>query len=261
MLVLSVMGVALLITGLYVGVDWAQSFSARVANLPAYAGYARTVLCAGVAFLVGRTCITSRDRLLLMAAFGVTLVADYFLVLTGRDFLVGVGLFLVVHILLSIRHAQGFRASLGPDQRSRTIRLLVITGVVAFTITGVVLWKVDGILRRSGEQVVDIIYVLMLTVSLWMGWGTLIRGFYPRLNAWLIAIGISNFYCCDVSVGLASDLSGTTAGALLNDLVGFFYTPALVLLALSGYRWAGASAGASVHLTPPAVHQVQARAS
>ncbi len=79
------------------------------------------------------------------------------------------------------------------------------------------------------------------TVSLWMGWGTLIRSFYPRLNAWFIAIGITNFYFCDISVGLSTDLTGTTAGAILKNLVGFFYTPALVLLALSGYRWAGAN--------------------
>jgi hypothetical protein len=249
--ILAVTGVALLITGVYIGVDWAQSFPQRVANVPAYAGYARTALCAGVAFMVGRSCLTSRDRLLLMAAFGVTLVADYFLVLTNSHFVLGVGLFLLVHTLLSIRHAQGFRASLAPDQRRRTIRLLTVTALVAFGISGVVFWKTEGILRSSGQEAVDVIYVLALTVSMWMGWGTLIRGFYPRLNAWFIAIGITCFYCCDVSVGLAADLyklEKKTAADILNNMVGVFYTPALVLLALSGYRWTDASATATAHL-------------
>lgn len=241
--VLSVMGLALSITGMYLGVQWMQSFPTQVANLPATGGYARTLLCAGVAFLVGSNSVSSRDRLLLMAAFAVTAVADYFLVLTNSHFLAGVALFLVVHIFLSIRHAQGFRASLQPDSRSRTIRLLIVTGLCALTLTGLILWKVEGILQRSGSEAVDLIYVLMLTVSLWMGWGTLIRGFYPRLNAWFIAIGLTAFYCCDVSVGLSADLAGTTAGTLLSDMIGFVYTPALVLLALSGYRWTGTSAG------------------
>lgn len=241
--VLSVVGLAVFITGMYLGVQWTQSFPAWVANLPATGGYARTLLCAGVAFMVGSNSLGSRDRLLLMAAFAVTAVADYFLVLTNSHFLVGVGLFLVVHIILSIRHAQGFRASLQPDSRRRTLRLLLITALCALTLTAVILWKVQGILQRSGSEAVDIIYVLMLTVSLWMGWGALIRRFYPRLNAWFIAIGLTAFYFCDVSVGLSADLSGTTAGTLLSDMVGFVYTPALVLLALSGYRWTSTSAG------------------
>ncbi|MFP2924872.1 lysoplasmalogenase family protein [Pyxidicoccus sp. 3LG] len=259
--VLAITGVALLVTGLYMGVDWMQTFPNVVANVPAYAGYARTVLCAGVAFMVGRNCVGSRDRLLLMAAFGVTLAADYFLVLTGKHFLVGVGLFLVVHILLTLRHAQGFRASLAPERRARTLRLLAITAVIAFSLTGVVLWNVAGILKRSGQEVVDVIYVLALTVSMWMGWGTLIRDTYPRLNAWFIAVGITHFYCCDVSVGLVADLPPGTLRSILDDMVGVFYTPALVLLALSGYRWAGTRAAATVHSLESAAPASQAQAS
>jgi hypothetical protein len=75
-----------------------------------------------------------------------------------------------------------------------------------------------------------------------MGWGTLTRSFYPRLNAWLIALGITAFYLCDVSVGLAADLANIKderASAFLDNLVGFFYTPALTCLALSGFVWSG----------------------
>lgn len=261
--VLATTGVAVFITGLYCGVDWMLSFPKLAEQLPAYGGYARTVLCALVAFLAGRNRISARDRLWLMAAFGVTLVADYFLVLTGKNFLVGVGLFLVVHALLSIRHAAGFKASLAPDQRQRTLRLLVITGVVALSITGVVLWTVRGIIARSGMVAIDVIYVLGLTVSMWMAWGTLIRGYYPRLNAWFIAVGLTSFYCCDVSVGLVADLGDVPLKAILNDLVGLFYTPALVLLALSGYTWEGTSEAAAtpVHHLEPAAASVQARAA
>ena len=262
--VLATVGAAVYITGLYCGVDWMQSFPKLAAQLPAYGGYARTILCAVIAFLAGRNRLSARDRLWLLAAFGVTLVADYFLVLTGKDFMVGVGLFLVVHVLLSLRHAQGFRASLAPDQRQRTLRLLGLTALVAFSITGVVLWTVRGILERSGQMAVDVIYVLALTVSMWMGWGTLIRSYYPRLNAWFIAVGITSFYCCDVSVGLVADLGDVPLKAILNDLVGFFYTPALALLALSGYTWEGTSAAAQApvhHLEEPAVPAIKARAS
>jgi hypothetical protein len=45
------------------------------------------------------------------------------------------------------------------------------------------------------------------------------------------------FFFCDVTVGLAAALKGTTAGRVLDNIDGFFYSPALVLLAYSGYRW------------------------
>ena len=59
------------------------------------------------------------------------------------------------------------------------------------------------------------------------------------------------FYCCDVSVGLAAPLHDTPAGGILNNLVGFFYTPALVLLALSGFRFRSAADDTRM-LAPPA---------
>jgi hypothetical protein len=67
-------------------------------------------------------------------------------------------------------------------------------------------------------------------------------------------------------VGLVADLKDAPGnlGPLLNDLVGFFYTPALVLLALSGYTWEGTSAAAAApvhHLEPTAEPALKARAS
>jgi hypothetical protein len=41
-------------------------------------------------------------------------------------------------------------------------------------------------------------------------------------------------------VGLAAALHGTRPGAILDNIVAFFYSPALVLLAFSGFRWPNA---------------------
>jgi hypothetical protein len=241
LVVLALGGLALLITGLYNGVYCMQSFPRVAAALPQVAGYARTVICAALVFFIGNAVVTRKDTLMLSAGFVLTLVADWFLVATESQFLVGVGLFVVVHILLTVRHAQGFGDSLSPERRARTLRLLALTALAAGGVTALLLSQVMHILLRSGRTAIEVGYVLILTVSMWMGWGALIRGFYSRLNAWFIAIGITSFYLCDVSVGLAADLQGTTIGEVMKILVGFFYTPALLLLALSGYRWAEAN--------------------
>lgn len=235
-LVLTIMAAIMFLTGMYVGVEWAIYFHGFESRFPAGAGYARTCLCAGLVLLVGRDEIDKRDRWLLIAASVLAMVADYFLTLKDQNE-IGAGIFLLIHALYVARHAQGFRASLAKAERARTIRWLVITGLVAFGGTAALIYAVAPILRRTGQLTLDTIYLAFLSTSLWAAWGAPIRRHYPRFNAWLVAVGMTSFYLCDVSVGLAIALKKTTAGAILDNLVGFFYTPALVLLALSGFRW------------------------
>lgn len=235
--VLAIMGVILLLTGTYAGVGWSSYFYGFRSTFPAHAGFARTVLCVVMVLLIGtRDNVTRRDRRLLFAAYGLTLVADVFLILLDR-MMIGTVLFLGVHALFIVRHAVGFRDSLAGPARPRTLRALAATGVVAFGGSTVLLVCMAPILRAHGQLAIDSVYVFVLALSLWMAWGTLIRRSFPGFNGRLIAVGMTFFYFCDVSVGLAAPLEGMPAGGILNNLVGFFYTPALVLLALSGFRY------------------------
>src|SRR5262245_29883754 len=124
--VLVLVAVTMFVTGTYVGVDWAAFFHPFQSRFQAGAGYARDILCAIIVVIAGRNRISTKDRRLLMLAFGLTLIADYFLTLSNQP-LPGTVIFLVVHSLLIARHSQGFRASLGPGQRARTLRWLAIT--------------------------------------------------------------------------------------------------------------------------------------
>jgi hypothetical protein len=248
--VLAIMGVVLLLTGTYAGVGWSSFLHGFHSSFPTWAGYARTVLCVGMVLLIGEQDSVSRaDKRLLLAAFALTLVADFFLILLDW-MLIGTVLFLGVHALFIVRHAKGFRESMGPELRSRTLGLLAATGTVAFGGSAVLLYFVAPILMPGGMFAVDCVYIAVLSISLWMAWGTLIRSAHPGFNGWLIALGMTFFFFCDVSVGLAAPLAGSRAGGILNNLVGFFYSPALVLLGLSGFRFRG-SEDATRMLAPP----------
>ena len=101
---------------------------------------------------------------------------------------------------------------------------------------------VAPVMKKSGQMGLDIVYMVTLMTSLWMAWGVLIRSFYPRLNAWMIAIGMSFFFVCDVGLGLKhiyqdEDSMLSALFGLLPDLT---YSNALLLLALSGFVWRGA---------------------
>ncbi len=230
------MGLIMFVTGTYVGVDWAAFFYHFTSPYPARAGYARTVLCAFLVWMIRGARVDRQDALLLGAAFAVTLVADFFLILLDWT-IPGTVLFIVVHALLIVRHARGFRASLAPDRRVRSLRLYALTALVAYGGAVALIFTVKPILERTHSLALDSVYLLFLATSMWMAWGTLIRDFYLTRNAWYAVIGMTSFFFCDVSVGLSASLSGTTSGAVLNTLVGMFYSPALVLLAYSGYHW------------------------
>jgi hypothetical protein len=236
------MGVIMFVTGTYVGVDWAGFYHGFASPYSAGAGYARTVLCAVVVALIGGAAVDRRDLAVLTGAFGVTLVADYCLILKSWT-LPGTLLFAVVHGLLIHRHARGLLASLSPSERPRTIRLSLLTALVAYGGSAALVYAVRDVLERTGMFAVDVAYVVVLATSLWAGWGTLVRRFFPLRNAWYVAIGMTCFYFCDVSVGVSTalkkdpDPQKARSGQVLDNLVGFFYSPALVLLAYSGYRW------------------------
>jgi len=235
-LVRLLMGLIMFVTGSYVGVDWAAYFHHFQSPYPAWAGYARTVLCAVLVAMIGPARLDDRDLGLLGGAFAVTLVADYCLIL--HDWMIpGTLLFVVVHGLLIARHARGFAASLRPPARARTLRLLALTALGAYGGAAAIIAAVAPILDRVHMFALDAGYLCVVATSMWMGWGTLFRGAYARGNAVYIAIGMTCFFCCDVAVGIAAALDGRPAGAVLTNMVGLFYSPALILLAYSGYHW------------------------
>ena len=113
---------------------------------PDYAGIARVLRTAGfvaITLFIGQAAVSRRDRALLQAAIALSLVGDIFLVLVPmivgvpeapvggvppepgflqkNSFLIGVGVFLVVHLVLIVRHLKGLRASFhGPGaERAR----------------------------------------------------------------------------------------------------------------------------------------------
>jgi hypothetical protein len=235
------MGLIMFVTGTYVGVDGARYYYHFSSPYSARAGYARTILCAILVWMTGAAHLDAPDSRTLKAAFAVTLVADYCLIL--QDWMIpGTVLFIVVHGLLIYRHARGFGDSLRPPERARSVRLYLLTALLVYGGAGGLIVGVRPILERTHMFALDAAYVLVLATSLWMALGTLVRRFYAVRNAWYIVIGMLCFFFCDVTVGLAAALKDTSPGDVLGNLVGFFYSPALVLLAFSGYAWHGGGA-------------------
>src|SRR6185312_14206257 len=116
-----------------------------------------------------------------------------------------------------------------------------LTALIVYGGSAALVVEVRPILARTNMLGLDVAYLVVLATSLWAAWGTLIRRGFAQRNAWYIAIGMTCFYFCDVTVGLSAALSAKPDtlrwGQILDNLVGFFYSPALVLVAYSGFRW------------------------
>jgi hypothetical protein len=236
------------ITGAYVGVDWASYAYGFTSEFSRYAGYVRTILCILLALMTREHCIeaavakTHRDGMLLLLAFLLTGVADVFLLLL--DWMTtGTTLFLVVHALLTVRHATHLWRWFEGPKPTKDVIWLAATAVLIGGGTAVFFTQVRSLIEPTGMLGLFGVYLVVLAASLWVAFSTKVNPFFPRANAIQIMVGMVCFFFCDITVGLAFVLKGSDTGTIIYNFIAFFYTPALVLLALSGYRWPGTIAG------------------
>ena len=199
------------------------------------------VIAAIISFIIGRNSLGKRDRRLLQAAFLMILLADFcFKILYNYSFLlenrsdyisIGIIFFMLAQSILIVRHT---RTS---DSDVSFPWIFCIPFAVTFALGVLMLAHIyDSLMFFS-----TVSYGPFLFCSLYVACKTLKRGYYPKENALQIIWGMILFTCCDLLTGLSlwsgEDYSlHENLSIVANNLIWCFYTPALVLLALSGYR-------------------------
>lgn len=199
------------------------------------------VIAAIISFIIGRNSLGKRDRRLLQAAFFMILLADFcFKILYNYSFplenrsdyiSIGIIFFMLAQSILIVRHT---RTS---DSDVSFPWIFCIPFAVTFALGVLMLAHIyDSLMFFS-----TVSYGPFLFCSLYVACKTLKRGYYPKENALQIKWGMILFTCCDLLTGLSlwsgEDYSlHENLSIVANNLIWCFYTPALVLLALSGYR-------------------------
>ena len=195
------------------------------------AKFAVTAFAALVVFLIGKDCLSSRDRTLLQAAFVMAVCADFCMKIVSGYALVGIGFFMAVQTLLIVRHT---RRNDGDNSFPRILCIPFGAGVLAAALA------VSGVFSGPKLPIVAA-YGVFVICSLIAACRASKKGFFPAGNARQIKWGMILFFCCDVCVGVSGLVSADHSvqeivATVAHNLVWMFYTPALVLLALSGYR-------------------------
>lgn len=199
------------------------------------------IIAALISFIIGRNSLCKRDRRLLQASFLMIILADfcfkilhnYTLPLENRSDYISIGIifFMLAQSLLIVRHT---RTS---DTDASFPWIFCIPIAVTFALGVLMLAHIyDSLLFFAAVS-----YGPFLFCSLYAACKTPKRGYFPKENALQIKWGMILFTFCDLLTGLSlwsgEDLSlHENLSIVANNLIWCFYTPALILLALSGYR-------------------------
>ncbi len=200
-----------------------------------------TTIMTVVVFFIGEHCLCVRDRKFLQVGFASALLADFCLKILHNyshflehrsDYtLLGICFFMITQALFIYRHT---RTS---DTDNSVPKIIIIPFAVMFLTNALHLFRIF-----EGPTVPIIAtYASFLFCSLYVACQVPKKGYFPAKNAKNIKRGMILFVCCDICVGISlatgddhsvQEIVATVA----NNFVWYFYTPALILLGLSGYK-------------------------
>lgn len=192
------------------------------------------ILASIIAWTVGQDGLGKEDSRLIKWAFVFVCLGETAFIMGGR--FVGIYLFAVCQILLIMRNSTGLFYKLSHGSYKQKKRLILSVAFV-YLVFLVFLFLSGSFVGLNSTSLTAYLYGVVLSTSLLAGLACNILGLLPRRNAEMAAAGIVCFFCCDILVGLDAVLWKGLPWLLSNSFIWIFYIPALVLLALSCYRY------------------------
>lgn len=203
-----------------------------------------TFLTTLLAFFIGKRKITDRDRFFVQSAFVMILCADfcfkilynYFGMVENRENFISLGIcfFFFAQMIFIYRHTR----TSDDDWSFPWICCIPLAAIIAMFFLSY-FQVLESLMLMAA-----LAYAPTLLCSLIVACKTTGVGFFPKNNAWLIMLGMVLFSCCDILTGI-SLLTGAdhstmeVLASVSNNFIWLFYVPAIVSLALSGYRRGG----------------------
>lgn len=230
------------LSGSYITLDWSRFFirpDDPVYTEYLYSGAAKllvSLLCAAIVWTTGNDGITDSDTGKMKLIFTAIFAADILFSLKYK--IPGIALFGIAQILLAFRNGTGMRRLISSAGFFEKKKFLLLPGILIAVTIPVILSRIFYPLLKGSMMFYMISeYAVLLGISLWIALANPGIGFFPKINSILIIIGMIFFFLCDINVGLSIALKQGIYRLYVNSTVWIFYTPALILLALSGYNY------------------------
>jgi hypothetical protein len=239
---MSIFMLVLFLYGKYISLDWTPLiFNTSKVSLTTFkhAEIAKVLvsfLCTFVVILIGKDGYDKGQTIALKTAFIAIFTGD---LLFFFDFIyLAVVAFFIAHILLIIRNGAGMTTFLKVDGHRTEKRKVFIIGIGSlYLYISIISFIFYPKLHGNVMLYLVMVYALLLCISIWIAWSTIIVSFMPQLNGIFTALGMSFFLLCDLSVGINFFINEGFLKSIAPCYTWTFYTAALVLLSLSGYRF------------------------
>ncbi|MCX7921191.1 MAG: hypothetical protein N3B21_04085 [Clostridia bacterium] len=235
-----ILGAIIFLFGGYTTTDWLRLTTEELRGAMATTVYPRlskvvvTFLCAALILVIGKYGLNKKDTRFLKVAFGLIVIADILMYI--GQVMAGVGVFALVHAIMIYRNGTGimeFISNKGISKNKKAFLTYLIV-IILFDVLSLTFLMYPPL---KGNILFFIIagYAAFLSISLFVALATIKIQKLPRTNAVLASWGITFFFLCDFTVGLYIILQPGSLKLFVDNLTWMFYTPSLVLIALSGY--------------------------
>ncbi len=237
-----ILAITFFLYGSYTTLDWTLYFFNIAPFVQPEIPYTRITkvssafLCAILAWIAGSDGINKQDTKKIRIVFLSIAIGE--IIFLMDIYILGVISFGLTQILLIWRNGQGFKEyNQTEDLRKRLLLSIILAAVITFVMIFLFVLIVYPYLKGSFLFYIIIVYAVLLGISLWTAWMSRYVKFFPRKNAFLIALGMTFFFTADFLVGLNLSLPIGNERIITHYLTWIFYFPALLLLALSSYKW------------------------
>ena len=227
--------------GGYTTLDWYQFLTGTANFARPEIPYVRATkiavsfISAILVFLIGRDGFNRGDTRRLVLAYAAIAIGDIFLVFDIN--IVGMLVFAIAHVFFIIRNGWGFGGYLAHKSTLNRAWDIASALLILAIAAGAMGWFFLPTMGPSLMFYLLLVYSLFLGVSLWSAWAAVRIGFMPKVNAWLVAIGLTCFFVSDLLVGVHFATESGRFQTCAIYITWLFYTPGLVLPALSGYKF------------------------
>ncbi|WP_406241931.1 hypothetical protein ACF3M2_13385 [Tissierella carlieri] len=231
------------ISGSFITLDWARFFIVKEElkyNRFLYTYIAKfliVILSTTLVFIIGENGLSHSDTKNLKFIYIFIILADISLVIFKEPY-IGIILFSIVQLGLISRNGSAILKNFTIDKSKVLSNNIFINTVLATVLFILIIMKVaNNLMKESTLFYILKFYVVLLSASLLIAIANLLLKIFPKPNSILVTIGMFFFVLCDLNVGLTMALQLGNFSLITDSLIWMFYTPALTLIALSGYNY------------------------
>lgn len=187
-------------------------------------------------FITGKDCLNKKDSIMMKAIYVLIIIADSALVLLDSP-VTGVLFFCFAQLGLIFRNSVNMKEKLmsGSNDPLKS-RLYIITIQIVIFYIFIFITLLNTPMNQKLLSVMMAVYSFIVLTSFWTAYANYLLRLFPKINSVLVSLGMFFFLLCDINVGLSWILPVGLSRSISSGLIWVFYTPALTLIALSGYN-------------------------